>query len=216
MKYKKIQEKNKINLHLPNKKKVQKLKEQGITLIALVVTIIILLILAGVTISQIAGSNGLFQRARQAAEKYKNSAEDEQTKIGMTEQYANDFSVLGKNAGENEEEDKPEEEEKIYSTTSYNISASSTEFKCTIDIRGLVPSDWLASLTRDNIKVEPGPLERWDRFYGKYTRRESTYWDYSGGVITVHLAAGWSTSGGIPTVSLAPKWVKVSVKNTPW
>ena len=40
MKVKEIQEKEKINLKLQNKKKVQKLKEKGITLIALVVTII--------------------------------------------------------------------------------------------------------------------------------------------------------------------------------
>ncbi len=75
-------------------------KEKGITLIALVVTIILLLILAGVTISQIAGSNGLFQRARQAVEKYKNSAEEEQIQIGMLEQYVSDFSVIGESEAE--------------------------------------------------------------------------------------------------------------------
>ena len=100
MKEKKIKEKNKINFHLPNNKKVQKLKEQGITLIALVVTIILLLILAGVTISQIAGSNGLFQRTRQAVEKYKNAAEEEQIQIGMLEQYVSDFSVIGESEAE--------------------------------------------------------------------------------------------------------------------
>ncbi len=76
-------------------------KEKGITLIALVVTIILLLILAGVTISQIAGSNGLFQRARQAVEKYKNAAEEEQIQIGMLEQYVSDFSVVVGDEGEN-------------------------------------------------------------------------------------------------------------------
>ena len=100
MKDEEIKEKNKINLHLPNKKKVQKLEEKGITLIALVVTIILLLILAGVTISQIAGSNGLFQRARQAVEKYKNAAEEEQIQIGMLEQYVSDFSVVVGGEGE--------------------------------------------------------------------------------------------------------------------
>ena len=101
MKNKEIQEKASFNLQLQNNKKAQKLNEQGITLIALVVTIILLLILAGVTISQIAGSNGLFQRARQAVEKYKNAAEEEQIQIGMLEQYVTDFSVVGGNEGEN-------------------------------------------------------------------------------------------------------------------
>ena len=100
MKEMKIQEKASFNLQLQNNKKKQKLKEKGITLIALVVTIILLLILAGVTISQIAGSNGLFQRARQAVEKYKNAAEEEQIQIGMLEQYVSDFSVVVGDEGE--------------------------------------------------------------------------------------------------------------------
>ncbi len=97
MKEERIQE-GKINLQLKNKK--QNLKEKGITLIALVVTIILLLILAGVTISQIAGSNGLFQRTRQAVEKYKNAAEEEQIQIGMLEKYVSDFSVVVGDEGE--------------------------------------------------------------------------------------------------------------------
>ena len=78
MKAKKIQEKENVNLQLKNKKKVQKLKEKGITLIALVVTIIILLILAGVTLNMAMSGDGLFSKARNAADKYKKAQEDEQ------------------------------------------------------------------------------------------------------------------------------------------
>ena len=43
------------------------MKEQkGITLVALVITIIILLILAGISIATLSGDNGLFNRAKQA------------------------------------------------------------------------------------------------------------------------------------------------------
>ena len=43
------------------------MKEQkGITLVALVITIIILLILAGIAIASITSENGLFNRAKQA------------------------------------------------------------------------------------------------------------------------------------------------------
>ena len=38
-------------------------RENGITLIALVVTIVVLLILAGITISLVFGSNGVTQKA---------------------------------------------------------------------------------------------------------------------------------------------------------
>ena len=48
---------------LENKRKV---KENGITLIALVITIIVLLILAGVTIATLTGENGLLTKANDA------------------------------------------------------------------------------------------------------------------------------------------------------
>ena len=46
-------------------------KEKGITLIALVITIIILLILAGVTISLLTGNNGILTQAKVSKEKDK-------------------------------------------------------------------------------------------------------------------------------------------------
>lgn len=56
----------------------KKLQEKGITLIALVVTIIILLILAGVTITAVMSDNGLFKKARMAAEIHTIAVEKEQ------------------------------------------------------------------------------------------------------------------------------------------
>ncbi len=43
-------------------------KIKGITLISLVITIIIIIILAGITIATLTGENGLFERAKQAKE----------------------------------------------------------------------------------------------------------------------------------------------------
>ena len=60
-------------------------KEKGITLVALVITIIVLLILAGVTISSALGQNGLFQRAKLAGEKYKESEEKESEDLSTFE-----------------------------------------------------------------------------------------------------------------------------------
>ena len=59
------------------------------------VTIIILLILAGVTIAQISGNNGLFSRVRQAVDKYKNASLDEEKYITEIERYADEFSIVG-------------------------------------------------------------------------------------------------------------------------
>ena len=52
-------------------------KETGITLIALVVTIIVLLILAGVTLSIAIDNGGLIGRARNAKETYRQAEEND-------------------------------------------------------------------------------------------------------------------------------------------
>ena len=59
---------------------IKKIKRQvkGITLIALVVTIIVLLILAGVALSLTIGQNGIFQRAEIAANTWRNAETNEQ------------------------------------------------------------------------------------------------------------------------------------------
>lgn len=56
-------------------------KNKGITLISLIVTIIVLLILAGVTISQITGSENAMEKATQAREENKLAEELEQIKL---------------------------------------------------------------------------------------------------------------------------------------
>ncbi len=56
---------------------MKSLKEKGITLVALVVTIVIMLILAGVTINIALSENGLFKRAKGATRIYENSSENE-------------------------------------------------------------------------------------------------------------------------------------------
>ena len=55
--------------------------KKGITLIALVITVIIMLILAGVTISAVVGGNGLFDRIREATERYELSYKNESNQI---------------------------------------------------------------------------------------------------------------------------------------
>lgn len=59
--------------------------EKGITLVALVITIIILIILAGVSINALIGENGLIGRAKLAKEQYTNATIDEQEKLNELE-----------------------------------------------------------------------------------------------------------------------------------
>ena len=53
-------------------------KQTGITLIALVITVIVLLILAGVTIAALCGDNGILTRAKEAKEKTEQAQKDEE------------------------------------------------------------------------------------------------------------------------------------------
>ena len=56
-------------------------RNKGITLIALVITIVVLIILAGVAISLSIGDNGVFNKAKYASEEYKVRANEEQLEI---------------------------------------------------------------------------------------------------------------------------------------
>ena len=63
-----------------NKKLIHLRKEKGITLIALVITIIILLILSGISIATLTGS-GLFEKAKLAEQESKNEKEKEEVTL---------------------------------------------------------------------------------------------------------------------------------------
>ena len=81
---------------------MKKLKEElkygkkGITLISLVVTIIVLLILAGITINMLFGENGLLNRATDATEEYSKAEAKEKVELLLSEY------VIDKATGEND------------------------------------------------------------------------------------------------------------------
>ncbi len=91
----------------------------GITLIALVVTIIVLLILAGVSISMLTGQNGILNRAAEAKEKTEIAQRDEQAQLA-------DLESLIENGGES-----------VYDTTSGVNKPALTE--------GMIPVKWNTS-----------------------------------------------------------------------
>ena len=61
-------------------------QERGITLIALIITIIILLILAGVTLGTLS-ANGIFDKSRNAKEQYTTAQNKENDLLNETEAY---------------------------------------------------------------------------------------------------------------------------------
>lgn len=71
--------------------KKKNLQEKGITLIALVVTIIILLILAGVTLNIALSDNGLFSKAKTAADEYNQKSIEEKLQILYAERQLENY-----------------------------------------------------------------------------------------------------------------------------
>ena len=76
---------------------LQRNKQKGITLIALVVTIIVLLILAGVAINLTVGKNGIFNKAKFAKEKYTNEEYLEQEQLNELDAYLTKDGSLPEN-----------------------------------------------------------------------------------------------------------------------
>jgi len=67
-------------------------QEKGVTLVALVITIVVLLILAGVSITGILGQNGILTRATSAKNATANAAADENRMYGEAENYFKNFN----------------------------------------------------------------------------------------------------------------------------
>ncbi len=108
--------------------KKQKLQEQGITLIALVVTIIILLILVGVTLNIALSDNGLFNKTKKAAEEYKQAQNEEEDEIRqISTQMYNEYVGA--------------------TVTGYELNAE--KMSCTVDAK-INDSENATTFTRDN------------------------------------------------------------------
>ena len=86
----------------------QKLRrETGITLVALVVTIVVLLILAGVTLMYTMGDNSIFKKAQDAKEKTAEAIKNEQEYINSIDNMVDEYLNGTGNGGTNTPTDEP-------------------------------------------------------------------------------------------------------------
>ena len=67
--------------------------KNGITLVALVVTIIVLILLAGVSINLVIGNNGIMQKAKEAKESMEQAAKEEQEGLSALEERLNSLNT---------------------------------------------------------------------------------------------------------------------------
>ena len=109
---------------METKNKRNYLKEKGITLIALVVTIVVLLILAGVSLNAIFSENGIIKRAQDAQNKMDQATENDQKGINELSNWL-DSKINGNSGGNTTggnttgEDDKPSTSD--LPSTSYTI-----------------------------------------------------------------------------------------------
>lgn len=98
----------------------EKQKNKGITLIALVITIIVLLILAGVTIATLFGDNGVLTKATEAKNEQADATVEEAVKLAW-----NEYQMML-----NEPTGKNESGTKIASTSKVKIQGEEKKLFC--------------------------------------------------------------------------------------
>ena len=127
----------------------------GITLIALVVTIVVLLILAGITISLVFSENGIIAKAREAANKTKEAVINEQTQMNEIADYMeNMLNEIGGTTPDEPEGCPAEEFEKWNGTSDEKVNAvQSTDAE---PVTVPVPKGYTASKVTGETTVEDG------------------------------------------------------------
>ena len=75
------------------KKEIKNKQERGITLIALVVTIVVLLILAGVSISLVINNNGVISKAKDARDKYAEAQTNDEKQLEETSDWIDEMET---------------------------------------------------------------------------------------------------------------------------
>ena len=108
------------------------ISQKGITLIALVITIIVLLILAGVTLSMVLGDDGIISQAQSARSTQEESTDIEAITLAVA---AQDMEIIANN-GTRDATKLDTELEKKYGTGKIAVETVENEFKVTIDSDG--------------------------------------------------------------------------------
>ena len=110
-------------------------RERGITLIALVITIIVLLILAGVSISLTLGNNGVLNQATNSVTKTRNASAKEEVEMAWAGAESDYWSEWTNNSGFTKDANFYDTKLKAYlSPTGYNISVTDGEDSGTYEV----------------------------------------------------------------------------------
>ena len=98
----------------------------GITLIALVITIIVLLILAGVTIASLTGENGILTRAQTSRDKTEDATVEEKVKLAVQASYTEGKGIIDR-------DDLDKELKDLFGAGKYEISEGDAPWTVTVE-----------------------------------------------------------------------------------
>ena len=140
------------------KEEIQQKKEKGITLIALVITIIVLLILAGVTVATLTGDNGILTKANEAKESTEIETEKEIIKLAvLVASEKEDYKDISKEKLQNELEQLSGGKTEVYSDNkSYIIYFKETDRVYKVDENININQEEKEIVEKDNT---PGELD---------------------------------------------------------
>ena len=149
-------------------RRVYSRSDKAITLIALIVTIIVLLILAGVTINLAVNNQGIFNKAKTATRAYKNASENEQTGLDEADKeiakYMPKEVLEGGSGSGSEASGGTSERENSGSSTSESSNASGTG--------GSVEKPTAPSGTGGSVEKPVVPRLTEDEVYGSTLKRK--------------------------------------------
>ena len=177
----------------------KKNESKGITLIALVISIIVLLILAGVTIAALSGDNGILTRAKEAKEKTNTSDIIEEINLAIITSTTETSGNIDKEMLRKELENKNIKVETEDNEFPWKINYKEKIFEIDENFNVKEISEKMKiNVSAEQINLSP------ERYYGKialnYTKENLTYRifyvdknnEFGDGKNTIYLKADWN------------------------
>ena len=139
---------------------------KGITLIALVVTIIVLLILAGVSIAMLTGENGILNRASESADKQAIAAAKDEVSLKVNEfqtDYYEAYYVSTNNAVQQMGSGATGLQAYVVSKLTTAYGSGATVSGCTVTFSGTkITIEYAGSSTTAEGTVANGAITKWE------------------------------------------------------
>ncbi len=192
----------------------EKAKQKGVTLIALVITIIVLIILAGVSINTLIGDNGIITKAQQAKENILLAQEEETKQLNQLYSQLN-YIEGGEINGDKEAIEKLLNFKKVIATaiTKEGVNTQETD---TAEVMAsnigkiLVERTKNATATAEDIKVGKTAWVNGNLLSGSY-QAEPFHLVYSNGVILAGKGIGLNKTIGNYTISIEGNYILYAI-----